>query len=232
MKTAAQILGHILLIFILKGMLDRGPEIHGKRSDLNLRVNLPCPLHGLYGIADNHMITAVTARLLIGNIILLALHTHVGAVPDHIRHLIDILHELAYDADSRDIFNIFLNFIQRDSFFLSLFQYAGYCLEPSVHLFNRGIDSGSSVFLNNMIKFNNQLVYRKFIRSKNLSPELYFHSFLISAPLLSAYQVCGCSADIYFIPDITTFATTASFTQKQHSMPESRHGMPLCHYPS
>ena len=99
-------------------MFDRRPEIHRQSTDLDLHADGLCSGKGLHRVRHDHMVTAVTARFHMIDIVLFRNDLHIGAVSYKFRHLLNILHKLADDADACDIIQLFFNLVNFNVFLL------------------------------------------------------------------------------------------------------------------
>ena len=95
------------LEFVIDLMLQRGPEIHSHRADLDLHLGLHDLVRQIHRDLHDHMVAGVPAGLGILDVILDGDDMDIPLVPDHFRQLVNIRGERADDADPCDIVDVF-----------------------------------------------------------------------------------------------------------------------------
>ena len=103
------------LVLVLQRVLGRCPEIHSHSTDLDLDVDLFGAVNCLDCVPNDHVIASVSARLVIGKIVLFFYYDHVITSSDKNCYFFDVLNELADDTDSRDIFNFLFEPVKADT---------------------------------------------------------------------------------------------------------------------
>ena len=141
MQSVLQLLRNVAAVFIPQGMLRRCPEIHCVCANLNFRENLLRPQRRAERIADDDVVAAVAARLRICYVILLLHDGHIRAGTHHINHLLDILHELAENANACDILDFLLDMIGCDMLSACLIQNTGRGFQPARDRIDRRINA-------------------------------------------------------------------------------------------
>ena len=110
-QSVLQFLRDVAAVFIPQGMFRRCPEIHGIGANLDFRRHSLFPQCRKEGITDDHMITAVTAGLCVGDVIPLLDNSHIFALAHHFNDLGNVLHKLTKDTNPRNILNFFFDSI-------------------------------------------------------------------------------------------------------------------------
>ena len=128
---------NVCLIFVLQRVLNRRPEIHRHRADLDFHLDALRAVHRLHGIVNNEVIAPVTAVLHVADVVFLALNLNIRPLLDQVGNLFDIFNELADDADARDILHLLLHLFGRNALSLHFFQNTGNTLHTAAHTLDR-----------------------------------------------------------------------------------------------
>ena len=118
-------------------MFYRRPEVHSKRSYLNLNRNILLALAGFHAIAYYNVIASVTALLAVLYVILLTYDSHITSALNYIDHIIDILNELADYSYTCHVLYHFHDMVNWKALFLGFLNNTGNLLHPAGDLFNR-----------------------------------------------------------------------------------------------
>ena len=151
-------------------MLNRRPEIHRQRPDLNFHFYLSASLQRLHLIKHDHMVAAVTTVFHMINVIPLSDHFHIRAPADNLNYFLNILHKLTDDTHSRNIHQLFLNLIHRNIFLLRLVKNTRHRFHAAAHLLNRRVHPTAPMLIDQMFKFYNEFLHCQIIWCQNLTP--------------------------------------------------------------
>ncbi|CDN43305.1 hypothetical protein BN871_CT_00050 [Paenibacillus sp. P22] len=159
-----------LLVLVVERMLDRRPEIHRQRSDLNLGKHFLEADRRLHRILDDHVIAAVAAVLEVGDVILLVDQLQILPGADDCSDTQDVVDELAHDADACDVLDARLQLVHRHVQAAGFIQDAGYFLHPAGHEFDGRIGFPGFELGPQRFEFHFHFLYRLFIRLQKLVP--------------------------------------------------------------
>ena len=129
----------------------------------------------------NHVIAAVTALLLVADIVLDFDQLDIGPAGDETGNSADILGKLTDDAYARNVFYLLFHFFRRDIFLCHLVEYAGNAFDTSGHMLDRAVLPLLLKFSPQGIKFQNQFVHSHYIGAEDLMPHDDIHILYLAS---------------------------------------------------